>query len=88
MPVQKAAIAEWYSRLVAFNGGKEPVKRGVEANSEIRSNFQKLSARQYRKLGLKYGGKYLLTRRRTDLRLRRLYQNRRYAVFALDSDNN
>lgn len=90
MPKYQAGIAQWYRRLVDFNGGVEPSRRGSRGNREIEANFQKLSARQYQDLGQKYGGKYLLLRQRQrgNLRLRRLYQNRRYAVFALSSHNN
>ena len=84
IPFSKAGIAEWHSRLIAFNGGEEPKRRGYRADREMAKNFQKLSAETYQELARMYGGRYLLIRRRTGLDLPELYHNKEYAVFRLD----
>ena len=86
IPYRKADMAEWYTRLIAFNGGEEPTQRGYRASREIAKNFRKLSAEAYRELGRRYGGRYLLIRSRKGLALPKLYQNKKFMVFRLDAE--
>ena len=83
IPFTKANMAEWYRRMIDFNGGREPTQLGFAGRRQVRSTFQRLTADQYRRLGRKYGAKCLLLRRRTVPGLRKLYENRGYSVFSL-----
>jgi dTDP-glucose pyrophosphorylase len=83
VPSSAADLDEWYKRLVDFNGGREPTKQGYAAAGEINSTFNRLSEGQYRQLGKKYGGSYLLVYRRDNLKLPRVYTFRRWTVYRL-----
>ncbi len=85
-PTTRESYAEWYRRLIDFNGGKRPSKNGFPGSRQIGSNFERgLTGQQYRELARKYGAAYLLMRPRDDLGLPRLFRNRRWAVYRLDA---
>ncbi|MEE4218808.1 MAG: DUF6798 domain-containing protein [Xanthomonadales bacterium] len=69
VPTEQADIAEWYRRLIDFNGGTPPRQRGYSAASEIERNFNRLSTEEYLRLGQKYEGDYLLVNRPDRLNL-------------------
>ena len=83
VPSGDADFAEWYRRLVAFNGGVEPERRGYSARSEIGRNFDRLSEEQYLELGEKYGSEYLIVHDRPSMDLLRLYLEDDWAVYQL-----
>lgn len=68
-PTEQADIAEWYRRLIDFNGGTPPEERGYSAVREIEMSFNNLSTDEYRRLGRKYEGDYLLLNRPDRLNL-------------------
>lgn len=84
LPTPKAEIAEWYQRLIDFNGGSQPTKTGFRASREIEENFYRLSETGYRYMAKKYGAQYLLVNNRDDLTFPKLFSNKRYAVFKID----
>lgn len=84
IPSYAPAIVEWYDRLSAFNGDRRPRRRGYSAAREIDQSFRKLSEDQYRELGRRYGGRYLLVEERSDLSLDKLFENDTWSFYALD----
>ncbi len=87
LPTAKANIAEWYQRLIDFNGGSRPQKTGFRASREIEENFYRLSETGYRYMAKKYGAKYLLINNRDDLDFPKLFSNKRYAIFKIESND-
>ncbi len=83
VPSGAADFAEWYRRLVDFNGGEELEQSGYDAESEIDENFNQLAEADYRALGEKYGGSYLLLYQRAGLSLPHVYGNQLWTVYAL-----
>ena len=82
-PSDAAGLEEWYSRLVDFNGGRKPKKRGYRAARAIGSRFRDLSEAKYRALGNKYQSEYLLVRERDDLSFPKLFENRTWTLYSL-----
>lgn len=82
VPPTSDTIVEWYDRLIDLNGGRTPHRVGYSAGRQIDRHFNRLSRKQYLSLGEKYGCDYLLVRDR-ELNLPKLYENDRWAVFAL-----
>jgi len=83
VPTRQADIAEWYRRLIDFNGGSTPAKRGYAAGREIDKKFSRLRVRDYRHLGEKYNGRYLLVNRKTRLDLPRLMKVGNWYLYEL-----
>ena len=83
VPSAPEDVHEWFTRLVAFNRGKVPVRKNYAAAREIRSNFERMSESEFRQLALKYGASYLLFRQRRELLLPLRYENSEWAVYDL-----
>lgn len=86
VPSGAADLAEWYRRLVDFNGGEEPEETGYAARSEIDDNFNRLTTEAYLDLGEKYDGRYLLVQDNDDVELPLLFQEGDWALYDLRPD--
>ena len=83
VPSAPADVHEWYTRLLAFNRQRIPIRTGYPACREIQANFDRMSESEFRRLGLVYGASYLLFRQRRKLPLPLRYENADWAVYDL-----
>lgn len=79
LPQDARAIVAWWKRLEEIYGSAAPAVQGPWLESLCERKPAEL-----RRLGLKYGARYLLAEAEPPLALPRLYQNNSYAVYDLD----
>ena len=79
LPQDARAIVEWWGRLEEIYGSPAPDVQGKWLES-----LSERSPAKLRRLGAKYGARYLLTEAEPELAMPRLYQNNSYAVYDLD----
>jgi hypothetical protein len=78
LPQDARAIVEWWNRLEEIYGSPAPDVQGKWVDS-----LSELDPEKLRRLGAKYGARYLLTEADPPLALPRRYQNNSYAVYDL-----
>ena len=86
VPSAPADVHEWYTRLLAFNRRRIPIRTGYRAGREIQANFDRMSDSEFRRLASRYGASYLLFRQRRKLSLPLRYENADWAVYDLRSE--
>ena len=76
-------IVEWYRRYIALNGGPFH-SMGADANSEMESDFPRLSSSQLDAIRKQFGGEYYLTTiKRSDLGTAPIHEDGEYFLYKL-----
>ncbi|HVC94801.1 MAG TPA: DUF6798 domain-containing protein [Pirellulales bacterium] len=78
IPQDAAAIVEWWRRINAIHGTRDPTWQG-----EWYDSLSLRSTKTLRRFGEKYKARYLVTESKPRLALPRLYENNSYAVYEL-----
>ncbi len=84
MPVSIKSL-EWYSRMVALNGGKKIENKGFKILNELEKNYPELTSDQLRKIQNDYGAQfYLNTKQRPDLSHFLVHSNQSFYIYDID----
>ncbi|HVE13890.1 MAG TPA: DUF6798 domain-containing protein, partial [Elusimicrobiota bacterium] len=83
IPQSEGDMLQWYERLKACNGGRDPRSAGFASRGEVEASFYGLSEDELRALAKRYGMSYYLGRQDHPKSLPALYSNAEYALYAL-----
>jgi hypothetical protein len=84
IPQSEGDMLEWYDRIKAANGGRDPSADGFRAREEIEANFYGLREHELRGLARKYHLDYYVGRTGRRLALPVVYSDPGYSVYKLD----
>ena len=84
VPQSAPDIIEWYERIKLCNGGRPPVKTGVDSLDEIQSNFYNLDEGSIRKIAKSYGVDYYLGLLNQNLTFDLVHFDGDYALYKID----
>jgi hypothetical protein len=84
VPQSEGDMLEWYERIKAANGGRDPSVDGFRARREIEANFYRMSEDELRGLARKYHLDYYVGRTGRRLALPVVYSDPGYSVYKLN----